>query len=137
MLRINMSDNIAAHSQKITHNYVLKHGKCDLCGREMQRLLTDHEHKTDRIRGFICYRCNFLLGIISDDPSLLITATNYLDNPPRKGSYKEYERLYRNEWGKSEEQRAKKAEYRRKWIKTRFGSNSSYKQYCREKGLVV
>ena len=38
-------------------------GKCLLC-REQRRLCVDHDHKTGKIRGLICHRCNTMLGFI-------------------------------------------------------------------------
>ncbi len=50
------------------------------------------------MRGFVCRRCNFLLGVASDDPELLLEVLAYLANSPRAGSYKEFRRKYRNAW---------------------------------------
>ncbi len=37
---------------------------CELCGRlpKSKRLHADHEHYTGQFRGWICYRCNSVLG---------------------------------------------------------------------------
>ena len=40
-------------------------GGCWICGRlpKNRRLATDHDHKTGRVRGLLCYPCNrFLVG---------------------------------------------------------------------------
>ncbi len=74
------------------------HCICDLCGRVSERLEIDHEHATDRIRGYVCRRCNFLLGVASDSPALLAAATAYLLNPPRSGSYKRAVQRRKNAW---------------------------------------
>jgi hypothetical protein len=38
----------------------------------------DHCHKTGRVRGLLCNRCNTLLGKAEDDPKILATAARYL-----------------------------------------------------------
>ena len=41
----------------------LQIGKCDLCKEEIKfrDLYIDHDHKTNRFRGVLCSRCNFVL----------------------------------------------------------------------------
>ena len=57
-------------------------GKCAICDTHQKnlkrRLVVDHDHKTDKIRGLLCYSCNSGLGLFKDDPILLIKASNYL-----------------------------------------------------------
>lgn len=38
----------------------------------------DHCHKTKIIRGILCHRCNLGIGFMRDDPSLFISACDYL-----------------------------------------------------------
>lgn len=40
-------------------------GSCEICGRE-GRLMMDHDHKTMKLRGLLCKRCNTGLGVIGD-----------------------------------------------------------------------
>lgn len=42
-------------------------GRCDICQKKeshfAKRLAVDHNHKTGKVRGLLCYRCNkFLVG---------------------------------------------------------------------------
>lgn len=58
-------------------------GVCAICkGPESipnRRLGVDHCHKTGRVRGLLCDRCNVGLGRFKDDASLLKKAVAYLE----------------------------------------------------------
>lgn len=57
-----------------------KDGRCELCGRHPEnRLVFDHDHKTNEFRGWICGFCNTGLGLFRDDPELLRLAAVYLE----------------------------------------------------------
>ncbi len=44
----------------------------------VRRLAVDHCHKTGKIRGLLCNRCNRLLGKCNDDVTLFYSAADYL-----------------------------------------------------------
>lgn len=88
---------------------------CDLCKVLIYEYETDHDHETDRVRGFVCRRCNFLLGVAGDSPELLRKAALYLENPPRDGSYKELVAKRRRAWLAKPEQRAKANARNARW----------------------
>tara|TARA_R100001163_G_C4933210_1_gene108255 strand:- start:166 stop:525 length:360 start_codon:yes stop_codon:yes gene_type:complete len=50
--------------------------KCPICGRDSE--VIDHDHKTDKFRGYTCDRCNRGLGQFLDDSDLLKKAYEYL-----------------------------------------------------------
>lgn len=50
---------------------------CDVC-KEPCRTVFDHCHKSDAFRGWICDRCNKVLGLVYDDAGLLRQLANYL-----------------------------------------------------------
>jgi Recombination endonuclease VII. len=54
-------------------------GVCAICGNppKTRRLHVDHDHKTGRVRGLLCYRCNRLLASYVTAP-LLVHALAYL-----------------------------------------------------------
>ena len=58
-------------------------GGCGICGREPSdriSLHVDHDHRTGRIRGLLCFVCNSSLGDL-DDPDLLRAALRYVEPP--------------------------------------------------------
>lgn len=62
-----------------------QNGKCDICGIDINfniennySACIDHCHKTNKIRGALCRKCNSGIGFLNDDIDLLIKATKYL-----------------------------------------------------------
>lgn len=61
--------------------YKLANGKCEICNNadsRNARVSLDHCHKSLKIRGFLCGKCNMALGVFKDDISLLNNAVLYL-----------------------------------------------------------
>lgn len=54
-------------------------GECTICGAT-DSLHMDHCHKTGNFRGWLCSKCNRVLGLLQDCPDLLHKAYNYLIN---------------------------------------------------------
>lgn len=52
-------------------------GECVICG-SISKIVVDHDHKTQKVRGPLCQHCNFGLGHFKDDPELLELAAMYL-----------------------------------------------------------
>ena len=61
-------------------------GNCKICDNpydyisKHNGLYIDHCHKTNKIRGLLCAKCNRLLGIWDDNIEILKSAVNYLEN---------------------------------------------------------
>lgn len=56
-----------------------QNGLCAICnGKCNRRLAVDHDHKTGKVRGLLCIRCNFLLGYAKDNEEILENAILYL-----------------------------------------------------------
>ncbi len=58
-------------------------GVCAICGKpelhpRFRFLSVDHDHKTEKIRGLLCFRCNRAIGLLGDDLSLLPKIRQYL-----------------------------------------------------------
>jgi len=54
-------------------------GVCAICGLPelRRRLSVDHDHKTGKIRGLLCDRCNLAFGLLQDDLALLDAMKKY------------------------------------------------------------
>lgn len=52
--------------------------KCAIC-KEIKKLVVDHNHKTNKIRGLLCDLCNKGLGAFKDNTDSLNRAAKYLD----------------------------------------------------------
>lgn len=62
--------------------------KCELVKRGSKsesRLHIDHDHKTGLIRGLLCHACNTAIGYARDNPSILRSLANYLEEQSQKG----------------------------------------------------
>ena len=59
------------------------HNACWICGlvpgEGRRRLSVDHDHKTGRVRGLLCYPCNKGISLFKDSPELLRKAIDYLE----------------------------------------------------------
>ena len=61
-------------------------GACAVCSRPESAvkdghrgLHQDHNHKTGKVRGILCSRCNQVLGRVHEDVALLRSLADYLD----------------------------------------------------------
>ncbi len=63
-----------------------QNGRCWMCQRpgnkfgrgRMGRLHVDHNHKTGKVRGLLCYCCNGILGLANDSTETLARGISYL-----------------------------------------------------------
>lgn len=66
-----------------------QNGVCAVCGQPetarysdgetVKRLSVDHDHKTGRVRGLLCGRCNCALGYVDDSKERLLQLAIYLE----------------------------------------------------------
>ena len=96
LYRLNNPDKIRNHDLKSNHGITLKeynilfkkqHGLCAICkqketdkdkNKKTRSLAVDHDHKTEKIRGLLCGRCNKGLGVFKDDIKLFKEIIKYL-----------------------------------------------------------
>ncbi len=64
--------------------YEEQNNSCAICKKtiSLKRLEVDHNHKTRKLRGLLCHKCNLLLGYAKDNLKILQNAMNYIKNPP-------------------------------------------------------
>lgn len=58
--------------------YNKQEGCCKLCGIEEEKLVVDHDHKTNLVRGLLCHSCNVGLGHFKDNEATLLKAIEYI-----------------------------------------------------------
>jgi hypothetical protein len=62
--------------------YLAQGGKCAICKKDIpyigKETHIDHDHKTNKIRGLLCAKCNMGIGHFDDDTMILEAAIKYL-----------------------------------------------------------
>ncbi len=60
--------------------YLDQNGCCALCDEPVayDKAVTDHDHKTGKVRGLLCQRCNLGLGAFGDTYGGIMRAVKYL-----------------------------------------------------------
>ena len=58
----------------------IQNHKCKICPNliSIDTKEVDHDHKTGKVRGLLCHRCNLLLGLAKDDINILNNSIIYL-----------------------------------------------------------
>ena len=51
---------------------------CECCGQEGKKIVLDHDHETNKFRGWLCDQCNRAIGQLGDNVEGLQKAINYL-----------------------------------------------------------
>ena len=50
---------------------------CEICHRSSP-LVADHDHQTNKFRGWLCRTCNMGLGMFGDNREIMSAAINYV-----------------------------------------------------------
>jgi Recombination endonuclease VII len=61
----------------------LQGNRCAVCkttqpGGRTERWHIDHDHVTGQVRGLLCHRCNLGIGLLRDDPQIMMAAARYV-----------------------------------------------------------
>ena len=61
--------------------YGIQSGKCAICSSKLTDSgHVDHNHETGEVRGILCSPCNMAIGLLKDDPAILLSAAEYLQD---------------------------------------------------------
>lgn len=64
--------------------FINQEGRCAICKTHQSELPKglhiDHCHKTNKVRGLLCFKCNSGIGKLNDDVEILKSAIQYLEN---------------------------------------------------------
>lgn len=66
--------------QQYQEMYEKQNGNCAICKRPYDTLSVDHDHKTLKIRGLLCVRCNTSLGGLGDSVDNIRKVLDYLES---------------------------------------------------------
>jgi len=61
-----------------------QNNRCAICNEPLdlqnsKNVHIDHDHKTGKIRGILCQKCNLAIGLLRDNPEYTKRATEYLE----------------------------------------------------------
>ena len=69
---------INAHLRELHKHAPTKSKSCNICFKETTRLMLDHDHETNKFRGWLCDNCNRGLSHLGDNIDGLMEAVKYL-----------------------------------------------------------
>lgn len=57
----------------------IENSSCEICGSN-DKIVIDHNHKTNKFRGLLCSNCNVAIGLLKDDIKLINNVVKYLSD---------------------------------------------------------
>ena len=62
--------------------FLLQKGSCAICKTHQselnKRLFVDHCHKTSKVRGLLCSKCNHAIGLLNENRQIIVSAAEYV-----------------------------------------------------------
>ena len=87
----NLWKNYKMTAAEFNDLWASQNGKCAICevdlmprGRQSNSVAVDHNHENGAVRGLLCQACNRAIGLFKDNPKILQSAAEYLEN---RGNY--------------------------------------------------
>ena len=56
-----------------------KPDRCEICNKKAKRIMFDHCHRTGLFRAWVFGRCNLIMGLAKDSPTLLRKLARHLE----------------------------------------------------------
>lgn len=80
--RFHLKDRYGITMERFDEMRTRQRGGCAICGAAPAppyvNLQVDHDHRTGRVRGLLCHRCNKAIGLLGDTSEALTRAAQYL-----------------------------------------------------------
>jgi len=57
---------------------------CALCNKKKNNLVFDHNHETNRFRGYLCNECNRSIGMLGENMENMVKILNYINKDEKK-----------------------------------------------------
>lgn len=78
-----IKEKFGLHKNDYDMMYKKQNEKCAICEIHQnnldKKLFVDHCHSSDKIRGLLCQKCNFMIGLANDSQKILYKAIEYLE----------------------------------------------------------
>ncbi len=63
----------------------LQEHRCAICGTHVEdlkvkQLFVDHDHITGEVRQMLCFGCNYGIGLLNENPTIIQSAISYLQH---------------------------------------------------------
>lgn len=78
---------LTVHQQRLLRE--AQHFRCAICHERSERLVVDHCHTSEYVRGLLCQGCNQGLGFFKDKPEVMRAAAAYIEQPTLPSGPKE------------------------------------------------
>lgn len=80
---LNSKRNYGVNSEKLQLMIKSNSNKCEICKtkfKDISKINIDHCHKTNKVRGLLCSKCNYGIGNFNDNTDLLNNAIKYINH---------------------------------------------------------